>query len=90
MVSHDRELLDHICTDIIEIDQAALHRYKGNYSNYQQQKQRLLRQQYNNIENTNPMCEKSDAYNRLSKERKNINRVYVTRQNEWAILKRDD
>ncbi|HEY8435607.1 MAG TPA: ABC-F type ribosomal protection protein [Haloplasmataceae bacterium] len=50
VVSHDRELLDHICTDIIEIDQAALHRYKGNYSNYQQQKQRLLRQQYREYE----------------------------------------
>ncbi len=34
MVTHDRYFLDRVCSDIIEIDQQKLFRYKGNYSYY--------------------------------------------------------
>lgn len=34
MVTHDRYFLDNVCTDILEIDQKQLFRYKGNYSYY--------------------------------------------------------
>ncbi|MDF9408259.1 MAG: putative ABC transporter ATP-binding protein YheS [Pelotomaculum sp. PtaB.Bin013] len=34
LVSHDRELLDHLCDKIVEIQEAKLHVYKGNYSSY--------------------------------------------------------
>ena len=34
MVTHDRYFLDRICTEIIEIDQKTLFRYKGNYQYY--------------------------------------------------------
>lgn len=34
MVTHDRYFLDHVCSDIIEIDRQQLFRYKGNYSYY--------------------------------------------------------
>ena len=32
MVTHDRYFLDRVCTEIVELDQQELHRYKGNYS----------------------------------------------------------
>ena len=34
MVTHDRYFLDRVCTEIIEIDNKQLYRYKGNYSYY--------------------------------------------------------
>lgn len=34
MVTHDRYFLDRVCTSIIEIDQATIYTYKGNYSYY--------------------------------------------------------
>ncbi len=42
MVSHDRELLDSYCNSIIEIDKGVVKMYKGNYSNFLQQKKAEL------------------------------------------------
>jgi macrolide transport system ATP-binding/permease protein len=39
LVSHDRMLLDAICTQIIEVEQGKIDLYSGNYSNYRQQKE---------------------------------------------------
>ena len=39
LISHDRELLDKLCTRIIEIEDGALTHYTGNYSAYIQQKE---------------------------------------------------
>lgn len=50
IISHDRQLLDAVCTEIIEIDQATLHHYKGNYADYLNQKERILKQQYKDYE----------------------------------------
>ncbi len=38
LVTHDRYFLDRVSTDIIELDQVQLHRYKGNYSNFLEKK----------------------------------------------------
>lgn len=38
MVTHDRYFLERICTDILELDQGNLYRYKGNYSYYLEKK----------------------------------------------------
>lgn len=40
LISHDRMLLDAICTKIIEIEDGTVRAYKGNYSNYRKQKER--------------------------------------------------
>ena len=46
IVSHDRKLLDAICTSILEIDSQQIKKYKGNYTAYQTQKQEeILRKQ---------------------------------------------
>jgi macrolide transport system ATP-binding/permease protein len=39
LISHDRELLDKLCTRIIEIEDGAINHYTGNYSAYMQQKE---------------------------------------------------
>lgn len=38
LISHDRELLDAVCTKIIEIENGEIHEYPGNYSAYREQK----------------------------------------------------
>ena len=34
LVTHDRSFLDRVCTEILELDRASLHRYPGGYSKY--------------------------------------------------------
>ncbi len=38
MVTHDRYFLDHVCQDILEIDNARLYHYRGNYDYYLRKK----------------------------------------------------
>ncbi len=45
MISHDRSFLDTAVSHIVEIDQATTIIYKGNYSNYREQKELRLSQQ---------------------------------------------
>ncbi|MDM5190749.1 ABC-F type ribosomal protection protein [Bacillus sp. DX4.1] len=40
LISHDRTLLDAVCTKIIEIEDGVVREYKGNYANYREQKER--------------------------------------------------
>ncbi len=45
LVTHDRFFLDKVCDDILEIDQAKLYRYKGNYSYFLEKKAERLANQ---------------------------------------------
>lgn len=38
LISHDRELLDAVCTRMIEVENGEIHEYSGNYSAYREQK----------------------------------------------------
>ena len=40
LISHDRRLLDEICTEIVELEDGKLTRFPGNYSAYAEEKQR--------------------------------------------------
>ncbi len=42
MVTHDRYFLDNVCNEIIEIDDARVYRYKGNYSYFLQKREERL------------------------------------------------
>ncbi|RVU30581.1 MULTISPECIES: ATP-binding cassette domain-containing protein [Neptunomonas] len=44
-ISHDRSLVDHLATRIIELDRGVLTSFTGNYSAYTEQKQVLLEQE---------------------------------------------
>ena len=46
IVSHDRYFLDKVVTKIVEIDQADVHTYLGNYSDYSEKKARIRDAQY--------------------------------------------
>lgn len=51
VVSHDREFLDALCTTIWELEDGHVTKYKGNYSDYQEQKEMELNQQQQAYEN---------------------------------------
>lgn len=42
MVTHDRYFLDHVCHDILEIDNSRLYHYRGTYDYYVEKKQERL------------------------------------------------
>jgi len=42
MVTHDRYFLDHVCSEIIEIDNRQVYSYKGNYSYYLEKRQERI------------------------------------------------
>ncbi len=42
MVTHDRYFLDRVCSEIMEIDDRRLYRYKGNYSYYIEKRQERM------------------------------------------------
>ncbi|MBQ7280170.1 MAG: ABC-F family ATP-binding cassette domain-containing protein [Bacteroidales bacterium] len=52
MVTHDRYFLDHVCQDILEIDNSRLYHYRGNYDYY-------LRKKNERIENEKAEVEKA-------------------------------
>ena len=54
IISHDRSLLDEICTAIIEIKDGKVKRYEGNYSKYKLQKEaEVKRQQFEYMQYVN-------------------------------------
>ncbi|WP_440602939.1 ribosomal protection-like ABC-F family protein [Bacillus sp. GB_SG_008] len=50
LISHDRSLLDAICTKIIEIEDGSVREYKGNYTNYREQKEQQRQRQQSEYE----------------------------------------
>ena len=53
MVTHDRYFLDRVCSEIIEIDNRSLYRYKGNYSYYLEKRQERVDAKNVEIERAN-------------------------------------
>ncbi|MBM7602398.1 macrolide transport system ATP-binding/permease protein [Metabacillus crassostreae] len=51
IISHDRELLNTICTSIWEVDSGGIHCFEGNYHDYIEQNQQLKNRQWIEYEN---------------------------------------
>jgi len=62
LVSHDRMLLDKVCTRIWEISDGKIHTYSGNYSEYRAQKETQIRN-------------KKKAYEKYIREKRNLERA---------------
>ena len=58
MVTHDRYFLDRVCTEIIEIDNQQLYRYKGNYSYYLEKHQERSEQRNAELARANNLFRK--------------------------------
>lgn len=49
MVTHDRYFLDNICTEIIELDNNELYRYRGNYSYFIEKREERIQAQQSSV-----------------------------------------
>ncbi len=62
IVSHDREFLDRLCTQIVETERGVSTTYLGNYSAYLQQKQEMRDAQLSAFERQQKELEKQQAF----------------------------
>lgn len=62
IVSHDREFLDRLCTQIVETERGVSSTYLGNYSSYLQQKAENQSAQLNAFERQQKELEKQQAF----------------------------
>ena len=53
MVTHDRNFLDRVCSEIVEIDNRRIYQYKGNYSYYLEKREERIEAKTVEIERAN-------------------------------------
>lgn len=58
MVTHDRYFLERVCNEILELDNGKLHKYKGNYSYYLQNKEERLALEATNLSKAKSLFKK--------------------------------
>ena len=58
MVTHDRYFLDHVCGEIIEIDNKQIYTYKGNYSYYLEKRQERVEVMNAEVDRANNLLRK--------------------------------
>ncbi|HBI41188.1 MAG TPA: ABC transporter [Tenacibaculum sp.] len=58
MVTHDRYFLERVCNEILELDNGKLHKYKGNYSYYLQNKEERLALEATNLNKAKSLFKK--------------------------------
>ncbi len=94
MVTHDRYFLERICSEIFEIDQAALHIYRGNYSQYLEKKENRVQNELVNQEKAQKLYKKElEWIRRMPKARGTKAKSRVEKFSEikaQAFNKRDD
>lgn len=75
LVSHDRALLNALCTRIIEIQDGRLASYDGNYDDYAGQKEQALQRQRTEYEN-------------YTNEKKRLEKVYLQKKKKAASIEK--
>jgi len=70
MVTHDRYFLDRVCSDILELEDMDLYRYKGNYSYFLDKRAERIHNQEREVEKArNQLRKEEDWINRMPKAR---------------------
>jgi len=62
LISHDRDFLDEVCTDIVHIEHQRLNSYRGNYSQFEAQRAEQIAQQQSQYEKAQAMRQHLQAY----------------------------
>ncbi|MFA6483535.1 MAG: ABC-F family ATP-binding cassette domain-containing protein [Bacteroidales bacterium] len=70
MVTHDRYFLDRVCTEILELNEKTLYRYKGNYQVYLDKRQERIEWDQKQAEKSSAVMKKElEWVNRMPKAR---------------------
>ncbi len=94
MVTHDRYFLERVCTEILELDEGKLYRYKGNYSYFLEKKEERHTQENASLEKAKNHLKKELEWMRRqpkargTKSKSRITDFYKTK--EVASVKRDE
>ena len=75
IVSHDRALLNALCTRIVEIREGKLVSFEGNYDDYVQLKEQAVRRQWTEYEN-------------FTSEKKRLEKVYLQKKQKAASIEK--
>ena len=75
IVSHDRALLNALCTRIVEVQDGRLTSYDGNYDDYMQQKSQAVQRQWTEYEN-------------YTSEKKRLEKVYLQKKKKAASIEK--
>jgi ATP-binding cassette subfamily F protein uup len=62
MITHDRYFLDQVCDEILELDEASLYRYKGNYSYFVEKQAERKENQSKEIEKARNLLRKEQEW----------------------------
>lgn len=66
VISHDRSFLDHVVTDIMDLESGDIHSYKGNYTSFEKQKEEKLLAEFHQYEEQQKKIKKmKEAIRRL-------------------------
>jgi ATP-binding cassette subfamily F protein uup len=96
MVTHDRYFLERVCTDILELDQGLLYRYKGNYSYYIEKKAEREANEQTNITKAKNLMRKELAWMRKmpkargTKSKSRIDAFYDLKDVAGKKIKKDE
>lgn len=75
LISHDRNVLDSICSSIIEIDEGKVKKYKGNYTSYKMQKEAELERE-------------KFEYNQYIKEKDKLEKAIINANNSAKSMRK--
>ncbi len=75
IVSHDRALLNALCTRIVEVREGRLTSYEGNYDAYRQQREQALQRQWTEYEN-------------YTSEKRRLEKVYQQKKQKAASIEK--
>ncbi len=75
IVSHDRALLNALCTRIVEIRDGQLASYEGNYDDYTRLKEQNIRRQWTEYEN-------------YTSEKRRLEKVYLQKKQKAASIEK--
>ena len=75
LISHDRYVLDEVCTSIIEIEDGRVHKYKGNYTSYKKQKEAEKERE-------------KFQYNKYIKEKEKIEKAIIKSKEESKTMRK--
>ncbi len=75
IVSHDRALLDALCTRIVEVREGRLVSYDGNYGDYVRQREQAVQRQWTEYEN-------------YTSEKRRLEKVYLQKKKKAASIEK--
>lgn len=87
VVSHDREFLDKVCNKIVDIEEGVTVSYKGNYSNFLEQRKTRLEEWRDKYEKQSRFVKEEEKWIKKSKQDPNMSQQVKARETSLEKFK---